>query len=163
MNIKHLGFALAAVVAVLPMAASAAPTQQLQISATVVKSCDFAPIPAIALGTYDWHAGISTTVGGELSVECNSGVVYSFTSDRGANAVGAQNFLSSGTSTLAYSLLVKDGGTSPFDPAANGQSNPSTEIATGHMDQYALVLNVPAAQMVPAGAYSDTVNFSLNY
>jgi spore coat protein U-like protein len=31
------------------------------------------------------------------------------------------------------------------------------------MDQYALVLNVPAAQMVPAGAYSDTVNFNLNY
>jgi spore coat protein U-like protein len=165
MNIKSLGLTLAAaVVAVLPVAASAAaPTQQLQVSANVIKSCDFNPIPAIALGSYDWHTGISTTVGGELSVTCNAGVVYSFTSDRGLNAVGSQNNLSSGTATLAYSLLVKDSSASPFDPAANTGSSAETEIASGKNDQYSLVLNVPSAQMVPAGAYTDTVTFSLNY
>jgi spore coat protein U-like protein len=162
-NVKHLGIALAASILVLPAAASAAPTQQLQINATVVKSCDFNPIPAIALGSYDWHTGISTTVSNELSVECNSGVVYSFSADRGVNSVGTQNNLANGSTMLAYSLLVNDGTASPFDPATNTGSGVTAETATGHIDQYALVLNVPAAQMVPAGAYSDTVTFSLAY
>jgi spore coat protein U-like protein len=160
---KHLGLAIAALVAVLPVAASAAPTQQLQISANVIKSCDFNPIPAIALGTYDWHKGINTTVGGELNVTCNQGVVYSFSSDRGLNAVGSQNNLSSGTASLAYSLLVNDGSANPFDPAANSGATAQTETASGKADSFALAINVPASQMVPAGAYSDTVTFSLNY
>jgi spore coat protein U-like protein len=88
--------------------------------------------------------------------------VYSFSSDRGLNNVASQNFLSSGTATLAYSLMVNDG-RSPFDPATNGQANAQTEIATGRTDSYALAINVPASQMVPAGAYSDTVTFNLNY
>lgn len=163
MNVKHLGIALAASLLAAPAAASAAPTQQLQISATVVKSCDFNPIPSIALGSYDWHSGISTTVSSELSVECNAGVVYSFSADRGLNAVGTQNNLSNGTTDLAYTLLVNDGTASPFDPATNTGSSPTSETATGTTDHYALVLSVPAAQMVPAGAYTDTVTFSLAY
>lgn len=58
---------------------------------------------------------------------------------------------------------MKDAGAAPFDPAANDGASAETEIATGNVDPYALVLNVPAAQMVPAGTYTDTVTFSLNY
>ncbi len=136
---------------------------QTEVSSDDAKTCSFAPISAIALGPYDWQKGISTTVGAELSVQCNLGVVYSFASDRGLNSVAAQNFLASGSSRLAYTLLVKDAGAAPFDPAANDGASAETEIATGNVDPYALVLNVPAAQMVPAGTYTDTVTFSLNY
>ncbi len=164
MNVKQIGLTLAAAtMAVLPVAASAAPTQQLQINATVLKSCDFNPIPAIALGSYDWHTGISTTVSNELSVICNQGVVYSFSSDRGLNASGSQNNLAGPSAMLAYSLLVKDGGANPFDPATNTGSAVASETASGQTDSYALVLAVPSGQMVPAGAYSDTVNFTLTY
>ncbi len=163
MNAKQNGLVLAVAIATLPGAALAGPAQQLQIGANVAKSCDFKPIPPAALGSYNWHVGIDTTVAGGLSVQCNAGVVYWFTSDRGVNSVGSQNFLASGDWKLAYSLLVQDGGARPFDPAGNGGAAPVTEIATGNVDRYALVLSVPASQMVPAGAYVDTVSFSLNY
>jgi spore coat protein U-like protein len=95
-----------------------------------------------------------------LAVTCNLGVVYSITSDRGLAAGGAQNYLTFGSQKLAYSLLV-GGASGTFDPAASGQ--PQTEIASGKLDAFSLVVNVPAAQMVPVGPYTDTVTFSLNY
>jgi spore coat protein U-like protein len=128
-----------------------------------VKSCDFNPIPAASLGTYNWHAGLDTTVEGGLSVECNAGVVYSFSSDHGINADGTQNYLASGAYKLGYSLLVDDGNGHPYDPATNVGPGAIDEVASGRVDRYALVLDVPTSQMVPAGAYADTVSFSLNY
>ena len=155
--------ALAAALAALPARAAAAPGQQLQLGATVVKSCDFNPIAAASLGTYNWHAGIDTTVTGGLTVRCNAGVIYSISSNRGLNGDGSQNFLAYGSSLLGYSLLIQDGNGNRYDPATNVGPGAVGEVASGSTDSYGLVLSVPTAQMVPAGAYVDTVSFSLNY
>jgi len=155
--------AIVAALAALPAGAAAAPAQQLHVAATVVKSCDFDPIPAASLGTYNWHAGIDTTVTGGLTVRCNAGVLYSISSNRGLNGDGSQNFLASGSSLLGYTLLIQDGNGNRYDPATNVGSGAVNEVASGSTDSYGLVLSVPTAQMVPAGAYADTVSFSLNY
>jgi spore coat protein U-like protein len=158
--VKSLAIGLAIVAS--PLAAFAAPgPEQVQISATVVKSCTFAPIPSINLGNYDWQAGITSTVSNELSVECNKGVAYWFYSDRGLNSQGSQNNMASNGSLLAYSLNVIDGN-GPFDPAQNFNGQ-ETETASGSVDNYALALNVPAKQTVPTGTYADTVTFNLSY
>ena len=159
--VKSLVIGLAIVSAPMAAFAAAPGPQQLQITASVVKSCTFAPIPAINLGTYDWQAGITTTVSNELNVQCNKGVAYWFYSDRGLNSVGSQNNLASNGNLLGYTLNVIDGN-GQFDPAQNFNGQ-STETATGSVDSYALALAVPAKQMVPTGSYADTVTFNLAY
>jgi spore coat protein U-like protein len=165
MNVRSLGLAIVlAASALVPVATrAAAPSEQLQISANVAKSCDFDPIPSIALGNYDWHAGIFSTIGGELTVKCNVGVVYWFTADRGLNPVSSWNGLSSGTSTLLYTLLVQEPDMQEINPAANSGPGAQLQLASGKKDTYGITIVVPAAQMVPAGQYADTVTFSLNY
>ena len=158
---------LVALIASLPIAASAdpagrAPQRHLQISTNVSESCTFNPIPAIALGTYDWRAGIDTTVGNELSVICNPGTFYSFTSDRGLNSRNGRNYMSSGRALLVYSLLVADG-SGTFDPTTDQLGRDQVEVASGKTDGYGLAIDVAANQTVPAGVYDDTVTFSLNY
>jgi spore coat protein U-like protein len=168
MQLKIRFLALVALIATFPSMASAAPvhppgSRQLQIFTNVAESCTFNPIPAIALGNYDWRQGIETTVGGELSVMCNRSTFYSFTADRGLNSQNGNNNMSSGSKLLAYSLLVDNGSGAAFDPANNLLGREQTEVASGRTDSYAVTIDVPARQMVPAGAYDDTVTFSLNY
>jgi spore coat protein U-like protein len=159
---------IVALVASLPLVesvaapATAAPPRQLQLSANVSESCTFEPIPAIALGAYDWRKGIDTTVGNELSVICNQGTFYSFTSDHGRNAKNGRDYMSSGFASLAYSLLVTDGSGS-FDPTVDQLGREQVEVASGKTDGYGISIDVAANQTVPAGAYDDTVTFSLNY
>jgi spore coat protein U-like protein len=159
MNARHLALS-SAVAAALAAPAAADPTLNTQFSSNAEKACDFAPAPAVTLGAYDWHAGITTTVPSELAVKCNVGVVYSITSNRGLGGSSTQNYLAFGSTMLAYTLLVQPAGARSFDPAA---SDVPTQVASGNLDQFALVLNVPAAQMVPVGAYTDVVTFTLDY
>jgi spore coat protein U-like protein len=160
MNARHLALSSAFAVVALAAPATADPTLNTQFSSNAEKACDFAPAPAVTLGAYDWHAGISTTVPSELAVKCNVGVVYSITSDRGLGGSSTQNYLAFGSTRLAYTLLVQPAGAPPFDPAASGSA---TQVASGNLDQFAIVLNVPAAQLVPVGAYTDVVTFTLDY
>jgi spore coat protein U-like protein len=163
-NVKHIARAVAGIIAVSGSTASAAaPPQQITISADVPKSCNFDPIPAIAVGAYDWRTGISASVGGELSVTCTQGAVFSFTADRGTNSIGSQNYLASGSAKLAYSLLVAASNATTFDPAAAATTNAATMIASGRNDRFAIQITIPPAQLVPPGAYTDTVTFSLDY
>jgi spore coat protein U-like protein len=186
MKIKHIAFGLALSASAIPMAASAVtytgsttPPQSLSISATVASACAFSTIPAISGVSYDpnWNTPFSQTFGAYtpdasgnalsgLSVSCTMSTPYFLTANQGANyglATGhsTDNALVSTGQYLAYTLQVK--GSTTFDPRANTSGVLEAETASAGTDQFGLVLGIPMNQHVPAAAYTDTVNFTVNY
>jgi spore coat protein U-like protein len=135
-------------------------TTSMAVSATVVNSCNVSANP-LAFGQYSGAAlNVSTTI----SVTCNTGDTYSVGLNAGggtgATVTNRLMTLSSGSSTLAYSLL-----SGSFTGTNWGNSSGSWVSGTGNGSAQTLtVYGVVAAGLYPtAGSYGDSVTVTLTY
>ena len=144
-----------------PNAAFAATTTAtMNVSATVVNNCTVSANP-LSFGQYSGTAlNVSTTI----SVTCNTGDSYSV----GLNAGGGSGAtvsnrlmtLSSGSATLAYSLL-----SGSYSGTNWGNASGSWVTGTGNGSAQTLtVYGVVAGGLYPtAGSYADSVTVTLTY
>lgn len=135
-------------------------TASMAVSATVVNNCTVSANP-LAFGQYSGTAlNVSTTI----SVTCNTGDNYSVGIDAGggtgASVTKRLMTLSSGGSTLGYSLL-----SGSFTGTNWGNTTGSWVTGTGNgAAQTLTVYGVVAGNLFPtAGAYSDSVTVTLTY
>jgi spore coat protein U-like protein len=152
-----LAFAL---VSVPKSAFASTTTTTMAVSATVVNSCTVSANP-LAFGQY---SGTALNVSSTIVVTCNTGDGYSV----GLNAGGGTGAtitnrlmtLSSGSATMAYSLL-----NGSYTGTNWGNASGSWVTGTGSgAAQTLTVYGVVAAGLYPtAGSYGDSVTVTLTY
>lgn len=141
-----------------------ASAQNIVVSANVAASCSVSTSP-LAFGAYDPQSASAKRVSTSISVTCVQGSVATVALDNGAN-FNATRRMSNGASTpsyIAYGI---------FQPASNAPSAAcaytapwgsaaTAFVTTAAPDLTARTYNVcgeiPAAQDVPTGSYTDTV------
>jgi spore coat protein U-like protein len=144
------------------MSGSQAATDNLDVSATVVANCTITA-NALDLGNYDpvgANAAAAATASSTLSVTCTSGAAANVTlgqggsADTGSTDADPARRLTDGTNFLNYGLFTDSGYT---DEWGNTVATGVAHTGTGSAASLTVYGNIPAAQNVPAGAYTDTV------
>jgi spore coat protein U-like protein len=168
--------AVGAVTALNAVAASPA-TGTLSVTATVINNCAFTTT-AVAFGNYDpavvnAAGGANLTGEGNLLVTCTTGDAITIDFDQGGNptnastpTVPARQMVYNGTNLLAYSLFwpnAANNGTVTATLWGTGGGTSFAYTATGVQEQVNVFGSVGKGQNIPAGAYTDTVNVSVNY
>ncbi len=161
---KNIFLVMAAMTLVIAMAAGAyavTVTQGVNATATVVATCEFTAGGPLAFGNVDdgtsAQGPIDTANDGGLLLTCtlNSGP-YDLYHD-GANdvALHGQKRLTDGTNYINYEL--RDG--------AAALANPLSVTGNGATDILSFIARIPtnAVNETPAGAYSDTITFTIAY
>jgi spore coat protein U-like protein len=164
-----IALAAAATFAVLPTAAPAgSATGTMNVSATVIKNCAFTT-GTLAFGNYDpvvanastpLKVTDSTTA---LTLSCTKGVTATISMNNGLNnasCTGNPTCMSDGAGDyLNYSVYTNNTFASVWN-AVNTVSYTSTGIGAP-----ALKVNgeIPAAESVPAGSYTDTLTATANF
>ena len=141
---------------------SATATTTMAVTTTVLNSCIVVATP-LAFGSYDPTAGAAKTGTTTIAVTCTSGAPYNVGLDKGANgsAVNARLMKDSGSNTLPYSLYSDSGRTTIWG------NTPATDTVSGSgsglLQSLTVYGSIPSGQTAPAGAYTDTVNVTVNY
>jgi spore coat protein U-like protein len=139
-----------------------AATDDLDVSATVVANCTITA-NALDLGDYDpvgANAAAAATATTTLSVACTSGATADVTLGQGSNAgagstdADPNRRLTDGTNFLNYGLFTDVGRT---DEWGNTVATGVAYTGTGSVTSITVYGSIPAAQIVPAGVYNDTV------
>lgn len=157
--------ALGGAVTLLIGVAAPAPAQtqaSLNVAASVQNNCKITAT-SIAFSAYDPVVANDTAAlngEGSLSVQCTKGATPSVSLGAGSNASGTQRRLANGTERLNYSLFSDSNRTNAWTA--------STAVNMGQApSKVARVLAVYAAidggQDVPAGAYSDVIQATVNF
>jgi len=161
--------------------ASAAATDNLTVSATVPQTCTISTTP-VAFGSYDPTGAQSTADlpgAGTLLVTCTNGAgdtgigatAITLTLDDGGNFSTTRR-MAAGTNYLGYELYQPTATTAGAACGALTQRWGTTggEIFTpaiaswdGTQKTFNVCGNVPQAQNVPPGSYSDTVTATVNF
>lgn len=130
-------------------------TTTLAASSDVAHACVVDP-GTIAFGTYAADAARDGT--GALSIACTRGTTYSVALGPGNHSAGGRQ-MASGAARLRYDLFSDPGRSTPWDPATpvSGAAPSTARVA---LPVYG---RIPAGQSVPPGAYSDTVQSTINF
>lgn len=142
---------------------AATTSTNLGVSANVTNNCSFGTISALSFGNYDpVVANASTDLAGTgtFDLTCTSGDAITIGLSLGANAgAGSQRYMKdSGTDQLSYNLYQDTTHTTAWD-----ETTTKSDTGTGTAVTYTVYGNVPAAQNVPAGSYTDTVSIDVTY
>jgi spore coat protein U-like protein len=136
----------------------------LAVSATVISNCTITTA-ALAFGNYD-PAGANATADlpgtGTVTIACTQGATATIGLNLGANAAGSTRRMTNGSDFLDYELYQDAGLVTVWDNAGPGLLSPpaAPSIAARNFTVYG---NVPQAQDVSTGAYSDTVLATVNF
>jgi spore coat protein U-like protein len=152
-----LGFASSA-------SAQGSNSANLAVSATVVSNCTITT-SALAFGNYDpagAHAATDLPGTGTVTIACTQGATATIGLGLGANASGSTRRMTNGSDFLTYELyqdvglatIWTNGGAGLLSPAA------APSIAARNFTVFG---NVPQAQDVSTGSYSDTVVATVNF
>ena len=154
------------VLAMMPWARVHAQAQQAQttfkVSATVSAVCEVTAAD-LAFGTYTSSAGTPANGTTLLRATCTPGSTYNVGLNEGTSAGATVNArkMSSGANALNYQLYSDSarqviwGNTSGTDTV--------TGVGTGLAVDHTVFGSVPAAQVVPAGSYEDTITVRIFY
>ncbi|TXH06360.1 MAG: spore coat U domain-containing protein [Nevskiaceae bacterium] len=152
----------AAVVLLTQPAMAATTSTTMAVTATVTTSCIVAATPVV-FGNYAPTATSDTAATGTITVTCTTGTAYKVGLDAGAasGATVTTRKMSSGANLLAYGLYQDAGhstnwGNTPGTDTVNKTATVTPDVIT----VYGLL---PKQQNVSAGAYTDTVNVTVNY
>lgn len=146
-----------------PLSAQAAQASStLAVSATVLNSC--VVLPAIlAFGNVSSAANTDATA--SISVTCTLGTSYNVGLDAGAGAsatVTARKMTSAATDTLNYALYRDSNRTLNWGVTVG--TNTVAGSGNGLLQTLTVYGRVPSGQTTtPAGAYTDTVNITVEY
>lgn len=149
------------VAAATPMAYGASTSSTLTVNATVLSSCTVTPA-ILAFGNYS-----GTQVDGQtdITVLCTSGTAYTVVLDTGANSASLSPRTMAGTpsGSLNYDLYNDSGRTTIWGDGS-GATGTIADTGSGLAKTHTVYGRIPASQLgAPAGAYTDTVNITVNY
>jgi spore coat protein U-like protein len=155
-------------VAALTMASSAAAdtaTGNLNVSATVNKSCSVGA-SSLSFGTISPATGVTTAspAAGSISVTCTFDTTYDVALNNGANFSGTRR-MTNGTHFLNYDIYRNAAATQRF-----GATDVATDMVAGtgngdSADSIPVYGLIPSGQAGTAGAgsYTDTVGITVTY
>lgn len=146
-----------------PFAAQAAQaTSTLVVSATVLNSCVVLP-STLLFGNVSSAANTDATA--TITVTCTLGTSYNVGLDAGAGAsatTSARKMTSLATDTLNYALYSNAGHTTNWGASVGVDTVAGT--GNGLVQNLTVYGRVPSGQTTaPAGAYTDTVNITVEY
>lgn len=173
-TLLSLGLVAAAAVAAPAMAGTA--TGSFSVTANVINSCKVNSSTAIAFGNYDpanANAASPLNSNGSISVLCTKGDSVTITMDQGQNAgtgstctAPARRMTASVSGTpyyLNYGIYQSAALTSVWGCTSGTNSQSFTSASAGTATTLTTFGSVPAGQDLPAGAYSDTVTFTVTF
>jgi spore coat protein U-like protein len=144
------------------VAGAATDTANMAVSATVTNNCTITTAP-LAFGTYDpvdTNLATPKTGSGHVFVTCTSGANATVTLDDGVNGdTGSTDAaplrrLVNGLAFLDYALFSNGGLTTAW---ASDTTNDVAHVGDGTETDLEVFGQIPAAQQVVAGSYTDTV------
>lgn len=157
--------ALAALALLLPAppARAGTATNTLTVNATVLGICTIDPA-TLDFGSYDSTANVD--VAASITVRCTQGSSYWVGLGLGSNPAGAtRQMASGGVSFLAYELYRDAGRTQIWDNADPAPAPPHSSAGNPGYSAYATPVygRIPLGQVVPMGAYTDSVTMTVNF
>ncbi len=134
-------------------------TGTILVSVTVPKACT---ISSSNLG-FGIYASAQLDAAGTVTVTCTSTTLYQVGINAGANNSGNFNWNMIGPAgaLLSYKIYVDAGRTTYW--GGNPGSDAVAGTGTGAAQAYTAYGRVAAGQYVAAGAYTDTITFTLYY
>lgn len=154
---------LAVCIALLGMTApsfAATASSNMAVTANVVGTCTISALP-LNFGNYDpAGAHASSPLDGTTSVttQCTPGTTYQVGLDFGLHnsfAIGTNRSLENGASHLSYELFKDPARAQVWTNSGPGLLAPG--IHSGSPTTFPVFGRISSGQMVPAGAYTDTV------
>jgi spore coat protein U-like protein len=136
----------------------------MTVSATVTANCTITA-GTVAFGNVNALSGTNYDATGTLSIACTNGSPWSATASvgGGAGATFATRRMTSGASTLNYTLYT-DSGRATVWGDGTGTTGTVGGTGTGGTQSVTVYGRVPSGQTsVAAGAYSDTVTVTITY
>ena len=166
MRLRHRPGRTAAIAAalVLAMAAPAANavtrTGTLSVTATVSSACNLTT-STLAFGTYSVGQATARDASGSIGYSGCFNAAMTFELGLGANASGStRNMKGTGTTLLRYEIYSNSGRTTVFGTGTAGVAMATTNTGDGTVPVYGRIF---ASQVVPTGAYTDTVAVTLTF
>ncbi len=161
--------ALAAIAIVLtaPTARAGTATATLAVSADVVSSCTIDDTTLDFGGTYDGSVAVNATA--TMSIHCTSGGAAWFSFGQGSNFSAGSRRMAGGVGEfLAYGLFADSNHTVPYDTIATDPGAayhvPLNSVLAGiQLYTYTIYGQIPAAQYVSGGHYTDTVQSTVHF
>lgn len=154
--------------AVLGVASSASAqgsnSTNLAVSATVISNCTITTAP-LAFGNYDpagAHATADLPGSGTVTIACTQGATATIGLNLGANASGSTRRMTNGSDFLTYELYQDAGLATVWGNSGGGLLSPAAAPSIAARN-FTVFGNVPQAQDVSTGAYSDTVLATVNF
>ncbi len=144
-----------------PLCIAAQVTAPFTVSATVVRGCIIATTD-LAFGSYPAvAAGPTVLATSTIQVTCQLGDTYTIGLDDGVNRAGSQRRMArtaAPVNYLNYNVFKDAARTVPWGD--NGGTRVDG-IGSGGVQSYTVFGQLPGAQVVPAGAYVDTVTVTV--
>lgn len=138
-------------------------TTTFPVSATVLKACSVTA-SALNFGSYDPTAAAGLEGMTNLRVLCTVGTSYTIGLSPGtsAGATVTSRKMINGENSLNYELFQEAARTNNWGSTPGTNTPPATSAGTTPR-QHTVYGRIPAGQIVPAGAYTDTITVSVNY
>lgn len=160
------GITALGVLALMPMAVSAATTTaDLTVGATVTNNCTISTA-ALTFGTYDPVVGNSSANldgTGRVTLACTKGATASIALGSGSSSSGSARRLADGAGNfLAYDLYQDSSRSVAWSGSGSGLMTPTPSTSKAGRD-FTVYGRVQGNQDVPAGAYSDTIVATVNF
>lgn len=160
---SSVALAAAAIVLLARPARAGTNTNTLSVSANVLGVCTIDPA-ALAFGSYDSTANVDVST--NITVHCTLGASYWIGLGLGNNASGStRRMVNGGTDFLAYELYRDSGHTQIWDNADPAPTPPHSTAGTPGFTAYTTPVygRIPAGQILPIGAYADSVVMTVNF
>jgi spore coat protein U-like protein len=144
-----------------PLCTAAQVAAPFAVSATVVRGCIIATTN-LAFGSYPAvAAGPTVLATATIQVTCELGDTYTIGLNDGVNRAGGQRRMARSSAPVSYlNYNVFQDAARTVAWGDNGTSRVSA-VGTGGAQSYTVFGQLPGAQVVPAGAYVDTVTVTV--
>lgn len=141
---------------------AATATATFAVTAAVLQTC-VVTATALAFGTYDPAATSPNDASTSVLVTCTTGTTYNvgLSNGGGSGASTATRKLTSGSNTLNYSLYQDSGRNTVWGSSVG--SDTVSGVATGLPVSHTIYGRISALQVVPQGAYTDTITVTITY
>lgn len=137
-------------------------TTTFQVTANVTTACSVSASD-LAFGEYDHTHTSPLDAVNAIVVTCTVGTAYNIGLDAGAGPGATVNDrkMSSGTSTLTYSLYQDAARTTVWGDTIGQNTMSGTASAT--FDTHTVYGRIPHGQDVPSSSYSDTITVTVTF
>ena len=134
-------------------------TAQFSVTATIVKGCAVSATN-LAFGNYTGAVNNSTST---VSVDCTSGTAYTVSLSAGlaTGATVTSRSMQNGSALLHYGLYSNSGHTTNWGNTS--ATNWVSGTGSGSAQPLTVYGQIPAAQYVKPGSYTDTITVSVAY